>query len=247
MSEYPKTENLFTRDSDTHKLNLGDLRRVQFGQIARWLVTEKIAGTNIRVCLHWTANSLGALVPVASVRGRSDAANLPGDFVKSALGVEGGFDLTAKLTNLACELLGVDWEALKADPVTLIAYGEGYGPGIQKVGRGYTDRKRLRLFDVTTRKVTSSEGGTYWRPWCDVETAAKFLDVETVPLLSSGAPLDRVVAFVQGAEHSQVALEEKPDGVDAAPIEGVIARTNPYLFDSRGNRILFKLKGYDLP
>ena len=47
MFKYPKIETLFTRDE---KFKVTDIIRLpEFENIKKWLVTEKIDGTNIRI------------------------------------------------------------------------------------------------------------------------------------------------------------------------------------------------------
>ena len=78
--QYPKTDNLYARDEATHKLT-DVLKRTDFGQVDRWLVTEKIDGTNIRLVLDWFTDDS----PAFDVRGRSDTATLPKGFIEEAL------------------------------------------------------------------------------------------------------------------------------------------------------------------
>lgn len=239
MSAYPKTENLYARDDATHKLT-GVLRRTDFGQVDRWLVTEKIDGTNIR--LVYRADRPGRH-GVFDVLGRTDAAALPKNFQDEALsGVD--FD------RMAAALAAVD-EVGRAE--AMVVYGEGYGPGIQKGGGDYGPRKALRLFDVVTYLVDEDGGySRLWRTWEDVETVAEVLGLKTAPVLIENAKVGTVLEYVRSQPYSRVAVEDKEiveyeQVADVRVMEGVVARTDPYLFDYRGNRVLFKLKGHDLP
>lgn len=67
MIEYPKIETLYARDPRTFKVVPGALRLSEYGLIARWLVTEKVDGTNIRVHLKGGSVTYG---------GRTEAAQL---------------------------------------------------------------------------------------------------------------------------------------------------------------------------
>jgi hypothetical protein len=250
VREYPKTENLFTRDPVTHKLNVGDLRRPEFGLIKNWFVTEKVDGTNIRVLLsHKNSCDEGCTCPGGDacggfggtggvrieVRGRSDRANVPQDLIANILS-----KFTERDALLYLDALGV------TDDTTVCIYGEGYGPGIQKGGGSYTDRKSFRMFDVTTTR----EGQTWWRSFDEVERASEFLNLPTVPVLrlngSRQWDLASVVEVVAAGVYSRVQAEEHLLDNDLIA-EGVIARTDPYLYDFRGGRVMFKLKGHDLP
>ena len=228
--EYPKTENLYARDEVTHKLRLGEFKRLDFSQVDCWRVTEKIDGTNIRLVLQ-----AGAF----EVRGRTDAASLPPNFEEEALGQAGADTMAAALA--AIDPAGV--------AITMIVFGEGYGPGIQKGGGGYAERKSLRIFDVLTYKE-----GCYsplWRTWDDVVTVATILGLQTVPTLLIGAPTETIVELVRSDLYSQVAARDLDPLIDdlwsLRKMEGVVARTDPYLYDYRGHRVLWKLKKHDLP
>lgn len=249
MTAYPSTENLFTRDEETHKLNMGDFRRPDFAQVGNWHITEKIDGTNIRVILDWAYDEeLDLWRPVVDVRGRTDAASLPKNFVQEAFGVEEPYELTDKLLSALAAITGLNVLDLTLDPVMVVVYGEGYGPGIQKVGSQYTSKKSFRAFDVRTFKGIVENGHWghgLWRTWEDVEVVSNILGVETVPVFGSEESLDQIVKFVSNGVESVVA--SKDAGTYGIPAEGVVARTDPYLYDYRGNRVMWKLKGKDLP
>jgi hypothetical protein len=141
---------------------------------------------------------------------------------------------------------------LSWSPIMMVVYGEGYGAGIQKGGR-YSPKKQFRAFDVKTFKGINEHdewGPGLWRRWDDVVDVADALGVKTVPLLSTAATLEDCVARVRDLR-SAVAAEEsgeeytKPEELPHA--EGLVARTDPYLYDSYGHRVFFKLKGRDMP
>lgn len=250
MSAYPKTENLLARDPESHRLLLGMSRHRAYEQISEWLVTEKIDGTNIRLQLSWHGPMTGPPLPRGQVLGRTDAATLPKMFATEALGLTLGEEdvLGAKL-----------FEALKAitPKLTLLedgtvdttgsirlpemtVYGEGYGPGIQK-GGGYTDKKSLRIFDIVTH---AGFDDPYWRPWEDVQKVAAVLGLSTAPLIGTRMSTEQIVRLVKTGIPSIVSLEES--GSDEVISEGVVARTDPYLFTSRKQRVMFKLKTKDV-
>lgn len=124
-------------------------------------------------------------------------------------------------------------------PVCL--YGEGIGKGIQKDGDKYSAHPILVLFDIRV--------GRHWLEKDDViDIAVKFgLRVAPrVPFLRFGdvqaniGPLHQIVRY----------LKEEPNSLFSSDsirkMEGVIGRTDPYLYDNKGNRIMFKLKVKDL-
>ena len=240
---YPKTENLFKRDPDTHKLIEGELRLPEFGIPARWHVTEKIDGTNIRVVYKPATAQI-------EVRGRTDRATVPKDleqWILDRLSPE-------SLFNQFAEFMGD--ERIRAGACVTI-FGEGYGPGIQKGGGRYADEKRFRVFDVMYHwplgmvddDETATYGMVYKDSWCQPSTTrmiAENLGLPLAPALFTGTIGD-IVSYVRSAIHSMTALKDKgAGGRSAFRPEGVVARTDPYLYTERGSRLMFKLKGEDL-
>ncbi len=212
--EYPSIQNLYARDPETNVCTT-EFKMPAVAQIARWLVTEKVDGMNIRVGI-----GLGDHEPW--IRGRTDKAQLPGDLVENIR----EWATFGKFVTAFVEEDG------RPEPESVVLYGEGFGPGIQK-GGDYGGEKRFILFDVLV-------DGTYWLRWDDVVDVAKKLGIPTVPLLSYDADIDLIQMLVDG----RVSELLPPD---SPLIEGVVARTDPYLFDGRGNRVMFKYKVRDLP
>ena len=230
---FPKIENLYARDDETHKLKVGEYRRSDFAQIGSWLVLEKIDGTNIQLVYSAPGGH-----PQMEVKGRTDAAVLPKLFEAEAIP-----EVTGEL--LSDALCQIDDTGTVEG---MVIYGEGYGPGIQKGGGDYATRKSLRIFDVVTYKEGSRP---LWRTWGDVVLVADVLGLETAPVLGDGLSTAEIAALVRADLYSRVAaadleVMEYEQTADLRRMEGVIARTDPYLFDYRGNRVLFKLKGHDL-
>ena len=253
---YPKTVNLLPRDPDTHGLVAG-YRDPIHAQVGRWLATEKVDGTNVRVCLEWEVGwgwgdarfvvegTDVTFCPVITVRGRTDAAPLPGHRPGKDPG-PGSIAEWAGTDDPRNGMLAL-WRSLGLDtleyPVDVVAFGEGYGPGIKKAGAGYRrEGHALRLFDV----VTLREGRPpLWRPWSDVELAARCLGVRTVPAFGP-MTAQEIVGAVQRGFRSIVATEDGNDPRYAPPGEGVVARTDPYLYVWDGRPVRWKLKTRDL-
>jgi hypothetical protein len=137
------------------------------------------------------------------------------------------------------------------EPYPIVLYGEGYGARIQKGGGNYRrgGDVSLRLFDVLI-------GGS-WLRRADVEDVARQLGVDPVPLIApeeAFGPLFKVdgpwplwtmsqaVDFVRRGFASMVALVEGAPGSQA---EGVVAFTDPPLYNGRGQRLMWKLKTND--
>ncbi len=128
MKEYHKIETLFERDMEgTKKLIEGRFRNeaVEYLKDNKWIFTEKVDGTNIRV--YWDGHCV-------IFGGRTDNAQIPSRLVQT-------------LNRL---FLGITNEQLfeqkfGANPVTF--YGEGFGAGIQS-GGAYSSEAEFILFDI---------------------------------------------------------------------------------------------------
>lgn len=169
--EYPKIETLWNRDPHDMKLVLaGDFRCEEFGLVDKWLITEKVDGTNVRVFLNRdrppeVTHTNG---PTVHFGGRTDNAQMP-------------MLLIDFLQRTFPDLFLAD----VFDPgAQVILYGEGYGLGIQN-GGGYRPDISFRLFDVVVRDITRDHN--WWLNWPDVQDIAKKLGIETVPVIGQGS------------------------------------------------------------
>lgn len=130
MKEYPKICGPYRRHTEgpfRNRIIIGDWLDPIFEYLAdyRWIFTEKVDGTNVRV--HWNGHR-------ATFGGRTDRAQLP-----------------TKLLQVLQEMFPEELmeQTFEATEVTL--YGEGYGKGIQK-GGVYRDSMSFVLFDVLIDK-----------------------------------------------------------------------------------------------
>jgi hypothetical protein len=120
---YPKIETLYDRDPRTFKVLPDTLRHPEFALIARWRLTEKIDGTNIRVGLSPDGR--------VTFGGRTDKAEIPPHLLTY---------LTATFPS--------ERVAAAFDPgAEVVLFGEGYGEKIQS-GGDYRTGVSFRLFDV---------------------------------------------------------------------------------------------------
>lgn len=211
-TEYPKIETLFDRDSQTFKVIPDAVRCPEFLLVNRWLLTEKIDGTNIRV--HLVGGKLHFFGRTDNAQMQPNVQAALDEIFPSVEAVAAAFDF--------------------ADP-DVVLYGEAYGPRVQKSGGNYRQgQPSFRLFDV---KV-----GSWWLNWEDVVDVAAKIGVETVPVLGSVSTLEQAVVFTRELK-SHVAQIENGNADFAA--EGVVARSNPLLFNRRGQRVMWKLKAKD--
>lgn len=127
MKEYEKIETLFLRDDKTKKLVEGKYRNetVEFLKDIDWEFTEKIDGTNIRIC--WDGHKVQYL-------GRTDKAQIPSQLMNRLIEIFGG-DVNEEIFE----------QHFGENEVMLI--GEGYGAKIQS-GGDYRQDNDFILFDV---------------------------------------------------------------------------------------------------
>jgi len=126
MKEYPKIQSVFKRDKETHKFIINEYSRDEFKFLEgnKWIFTEKVDGTNIRIGWEGPGKAV-------KIGGKTDRAQLHIDLI-----------------NELQKLFPSD-KFLKLYPeLSMILYGEGYGAGIQKGGGTYSLTKTFVLFDV---------------------------------------------------------------------------------------------------
>ena len=160
MRKYDKIETIYARDVEgTKKLCPGVFRdpTVRYLADLRWDWTEKIDGTNIRVC--WDGHKI-------TFGGRTDNANIPAELVTR---------LNEIFINDAAEEL---FEQTFGEHEVII-FGEGYGRKIQKAGSYYIPTGvDFIVFDVLV-------GDNYQERYWVGKTAAMF-GLKTVPIVGSG-------------------------------------------------------------
>lgn len=214
--KYPKIQTLYDRDTEgNYGVITYQFRRREFMLINEWLLTEKIDGRNHRVMLFPDGH--------VEHRGRTDRAQFAPFMIDAAKRLVNNDVLRSVIK----QNTDGEW------PMTVL-YGELYGPKIQSGGK-YRDNIGLSIFDIKL--------GDWWLSWSDVENIASKLALDVVPVLgrTTRVPSDRddLTAFFGGPACSWAAQDE---GIEP---EGVVARTNPLLFDRRGERVMWKLKFKD--
>lgn len=209
FGEYHKIETPFERDMDgSKKLIEGQFRSkyVKFLRNADWIFTEKVDGTNIRVC--WDGHTF-------VFKGRTDKAIIPADLELKLLQTF----LNNEMEELVEQMFGEK---------EVMFIGEGYGAGIQAVGKDYIpDGKDFILFDVCVE-------GKYLDHDSVVEIA-KALGLKMVPVILTGT-IDDAVKFVKTDPVSHLGT---------CVMEGVVGRLPVNMYDSRGNRMIVKIKCHD--
>ena len=188
MKPYGKIETLFERDAK-FKVDQTKFRNPVIGTINKWVVTEKIDGTNIRIHLS-EDNEI-------RIGRRTDNAQLHADLLHY---------LHNTFTAIKLATIRKD-----DDPVSITLYGEGYGAGIQKGGGDYQEEKRFILFDVLI-------GDKWWMTDNAVTEIAQKLDIPRVPILGAW-PMDRIIDLVKSGFDSQISEKVRPaEGIVARPL-----------------------------
>lgn len=118
---YPKINTLWKRD-DKGKIMVGEYSSNVFPNIRKWVVTEKIDGTNIRVIYDGQVVQFG---------GKTDNAQIPTELLKNIMPI---FTLDK-------------FREKFPDCTKVVLFGEGYGRRIQN-GGNYCDKQSIILFDV---------------------------------------------------------------------------------------------------
>lgn len=159
MKEYHKIETLYERDiNGSKKLIEGRFRNetVEFLKNLKWVWTEKVDGTNVRV--HWDGHKV-------TIAGRTDNAQMP-------------VDLMNYLNATFCSPEAEELFEQKFGEQEVTLYGEGYGKKIQKVGSLYRNDVSFILFDVMI--------GFVWLKRDSVEDIATAFGIDVVPVVGTG-------------------------------------------------------------
>lgn len=177
IREYHKIETIFNRDvKGTKKLIEGDYRNetVEMLRNIPWVITEKIDGTNIRVC--WDGHRV-------ELAGRTDRAQIPSDLVNY-------------LNSTFCTLEAEELFEQKFGSRSVTLYGEGYGKKIQKNGSLYRpDDVAFIMFDVMA--------GDVWLKRESIEDIGTCFGVEVVPILGR-MTLPEAVEYVKARPMSTI-------------------------------------------
>ena len=216
MIQYHKIENIFNRDTVSNKLIEGEYRQPEVEYLKDLQWIATEKVDGTNIRVMYN-NLMEDGFPDKSItfNGKSDNAQLHGDLVK-------------KLQETFLPHLPLFIEKFEGKQVCL--YGEGYGAGIQ-TGGCYLDHKDFILFDVWIDGTWLSRG--------NVEGIALMLGIKTVPIAYIGT-LPEMVSIVKLGLQSKWSDEHR-----VFEAEGIICRPIVELKDSRGNRILVKIKARD--
>jgi len=177
MKEYHKIKTIFKRDMNNKgRLIEGVYSLYEFEYLKnnKWIFTEKVDGTNIRIMWNGEKVVFG---------GKTDNAQIPVFLFYKLRELFEGDKIELFKQNF------VDKEGNSFSDVCL--YGEGYGAKIQKGGGNYIkDGVDFVLFDV---KI-----GNWWLQRKNVEDVANHFGLRIVPVIGEGTLNDMIEKTRQG-------------------------------------------------
>jgi len=176
---YPKIDTAFERD-EAFKVDPTKLRRPVVASIATWRVSEKVDGTNIRVCF--------ARDELPWIAGRTDNAQLH----------PGLLDHVRRVADEIEPEVGAIRSEFCLPSLTL--YGEGYGAKIQS-GGAYRPDQGFILFDVLA--------GNRWLGFDQVVATGHRLGIPVVPDLGEMA-WGEAVDLARGGFESRCSMQPRP-------------------------------------
>lgn len=217
--EYPKIDTLYNRD-ERHFVIAGSLRRREFDIIKGWTLTEKIHGRNTRVTLFDNGE--------VEYGGKTDSAEIPPTLLEY-------LERTFSPEVLKAAL----WLPNKTIPKAATIYGEGYGPKMMPGSGIYRKDVSFRLFDC----LIEGTDGSWWLERSGIEDVARKLGIKSVPIIGYIEYLPKTAQILHRLLGESVVAREE-SGTGAVP-EGVVAQSDPPVYDKKGNRLMWKLKMKD--
>ncbi len=159
MEKYHKIETLLVRDKTTFKAIEGEWRLPEFDYLKdlKWMFTEKIDGTNMRV--EWSPYCSGTPLRFG---GRTDNAQIP-----------------VFLLNKLQDIFQVGNLSVLYPELHFVLYGEGFGAKIQKGGGNYQLVQSFVLFDVLV--------GEWWLRREQVQEVSEEFRIGVVPEVGRGS------------------------------------------------------------
>ena len=184
MNTYHKIHGLYKRYTEGEKKGkfiIGEYSRPEFKLLKdiNWVWTEKIDGTNIRICYYTNPNGQDV-----DFKGKTNRAELPKHLVERLYQLF-TIEKMEKIFGVGEELPDV------------CLYGEGYGFKIQKGCKYFNGEKEVGfiLFDI---KI-----GNTWLKREDLEDIARQLGIDIVPIIGYGT-IDEAIECVKEAPKSRM-------------------------------------------
>jgi len=185
MNQYHKIQGLYKRDMDKTSLNygkfiIGQYSKPEFEMLKdiQWVWTEKVDGTNVRVCIY-----TNPLIQEIEFKGKTDRADMPKY-------------LLARLQELFTKEKVFSVFELSEEKPDIYLYGEGYGYKIQSGGKYFINPNDVGfvLFDVRI--------GNTWLTRESIEEIAEKLGIDVVPLIGKGT-IDEAIEYIKSEPKSR--------------------------------------------
>ena len=183
----------------------------------KWILTEKINGSNIRIILTKPNDDGEIEVHIGS---RKLILN-PDD-----KGSKVFFDCLDEVN------LNKLRKYFKDVNSTIVIYGEGYGSGIQK-GSIYSHKKNFRVFDIRI--------GQAYQDWSFVEKVCVDNQLSLVPVYN----IVDIISYDGCVSHLNYFQETLIKEGDGGRPEGLVYKFEPVLLNKYKERLLFKVKFED--
>jgi len=205
------------KSPDYGKFIIGQYSKPEFEYLEdnEWIQTEKIDGTNIRIC--YTTHPLCQEV---EFKGKTDKSDMPSH-------------LLLRLKELFTEKKLEAVFGIGGDIPDVYLYGEGYGYKIQSGCKYFGGKKEVDfiLFDIRI--------GNWWLKREDIEKIADKLRIKVVPIIGKGTIAEAIELVKYPQWHNF-----KSRFGDFIP-EGLVLKPKVELKDRAGRRIITKVKCRD--
>lgn len=224
MKPYSSIETLYVRSKEDNRLDFTSIRNPVWYIINRWVLTEKIDGTNIRVIVTQAG---------IQVKGRSDNATLPP-------GLDGVIRELFPFDKVIAHFKEGKPNAVLADDWCVTFYGEGYGAGIKgSQPTNYRDPKNgkfFRCFDVCY-------GENHWASPAETIKVCSALSVPQAPTIGvlDAIPTTKDDALAMLDAYARLSIVAYNEADTQIPAEGIVARPEYPLYDQWGHRVIWKL------
>jgi hypothetical protein len=193
IMKYPKINTLYKRNGKGIIIP-EEYSKEEFENIVEWYVTEKIDGTNIRVCYSRIDITLGSK-DCLEFKGRTDNAQIP-KHLDEYLHKKFEIEKIKEVFTYRGEI-----------PNDIIIYGEGYGPKIQGGGK-YRKDVSFICFDIQIDSM--------WLEPELIKELCKKLNIEYVPEI--GCPWEKdIVQLVKRGFKSLINSSVEAEGVVVRP------------------------------
>lgn len=229
-AEYQKINSLYMREEKKPRRFTTEVAHPAFELIKDWDIYEKIDGTNIRVIYTPALQGEG-------IEGTTTDHIYFGGRTSDA-------QINANLMDYLRKTFTI--EKFRENPIPftcpVIICGEGIGPNIQG-GKYLGTDYGFVLFDVIIDK--------WWLEDEKKKAIADHFEIHVCPkidLIHDGGEFATSFYKMHSLPAIQEYVKTNPNSLFAkteTPMEGVVCRTNPMLFDKNGKMIIFKLKAKD--